>query len=343
MPKLLELEDLRVSFHTYAGEVRALRGVSLSLDAGDTLAVVGESGCGKTVTAQSIMRLYPRDAADYKGGAIRYKGENLLALSDRRMQRIRGREISMIFQDPMTSLNPTVPIGKQIMEGILKNGGHGAARVTKDEAKTRALELLKGVGIPDPQTRMRQYPHSFSGGMRQRVMIAIAMSCAPDLLIADEPTTALDVTVQAQILDLMKALQSNSNTAIIVITHNMGVVANIAKKVAIMYGGIVVERGTVEDIFFRPRHPYAWGLLHSVFRLNKPRDEPLTPIDGMPPELIDPPPGCPFAERCAYAMRACRDRLPPEYPQGEEHACRCWLYGPGCPVVPAEWEEYSHV
>ncbi|MDR1599066.1 MAG: ABC transporter ATP-binding protein [Oscillospiraceae bacterium] len=342
MPKLLELEDLRVSFHTYAGEAQALRGVNLTLDAGDTLAIVGESGCGKTVTAQSVMRLYPKGAADYKGGSIRYKGEDLLTLSERQMRRIRGREISMVFQDPMTSLNPTVPVGKQIMEGVLKNGSRESKRVTRRDARLRALELLEGVGIADPETRMGQYPHNLSGGMRQRVMIAIAMSCSPDLLIADEPTTALDVTVQAQILELMKSLQSRGNTSIIVITHNMGVVANIARKVAVMYGGVVVERGTVEDIFFRPRHPYAWGLLRSVFRLNKPKDEPLTPIDGTPPELIDPLPGCPFAERCAYTMRVCASGMPPEFAWGEARACRCWLYGPGCPVIPAEWEEYSH-
>jgi oligopeptide transport system ATP-binding protein len=339
---MLTLKDLRVSFHTYAGEVEALRGINLHVDEGDVLAVVGESGCGKTVTAQSVMQLYPREVIDYKSGEIIYKGQNLLALSEKEMQRVRGRDISMIFQDPMTSLNPTVTVGKQITEAILKSGGKNGARVDKARAEARAVEMLHNVGLADPETRMKQYPHSFSGGMRQRVMIAIAMSCMPELLIADEPTTALDVTVQAQILDLMKQLQAQSGTAIIIITHNMGVVANIAKNVAIMYGGIVVEHGTASDVFYRPRHPYTWGLLKSIFRLNKPKDEPLTPIDGAPPELINPPPGCPFAERCEYAMNICLRGIPGEFSQGERHSCRCWLYDRASLVKPAEWEEYRY-
>jgi oligopeptide transport system ATP-binding protein len=336
---VLEIKDLRVSFHTYAGEVQALRGINLSIEQGEVLAIVGESGCGKSVTAQSILQLHPKDTIDYKHGEIIYKGQDLLKLSEKEMQKIRGKEISMIFQDPMTSLNPTVTVGRQIMEAIIKNGAREGEGVTRRAARARAVELLTSVGIANPAQRMREYPHKFSGGMRQRAMIAIAMSCSPELLIADEPTTSLDVTVQAQILDLMKELQAKTNSSIIIITHNMGVVANIAKKVVIMYGGIVVERGTVSDMFYRPKHPYTWGLLKSIFRLNKSKDESLRPIDGAPPELLNPPKGCPFAERCEWVMGVCYEEMPDEYAISGDHACRCWLRDEKCPVEVRDWRE----
>ena len=330
---MLQIKNLRASFQTYSGEAEALRGVDLEVEEGDFLAVVGESGCGKSVAAQSVMRLYPKDQIQYKSGEILYKNQNLLNFSEKEMQKIRGSEIGMIFQDPMTSLNPTATVGRQITEAILKSG----AKIGRKEARERMIEALRDVGVPNPELGLKRYPHDFSGGMRQRVMIAIAASRNPALLIADEPTTALDVTVQAQILELMKRLQEKNNTSIIIITHNMGVVANIAKKVAVMYGGVVVEAGTAGDVFYRPRHPYSWGLLRSVFRLNKSKNEPLTPIEGAPPELINPPPGCGFASRCDYAMGVCLREAPPKY--GVGHVCRCWLHDPACPVKPKELEE----
>jgi oligopeptide transport system ATP-binding protein len=332
---MLKIKNLKASFQTYAGEAEALRGVDLEVAEGDILAAVGESGCGKSVAAQSVMQLYPKDQINYKSGEILYKGKNLLELPEKEMQKIRGSEIAMIFQDPMTSLNPTMTIGKQIMEAILKS----RAKIDAKEAREKALEALTDVGIPNPEWGFKRYPHAFSGGMRQRVMIAIAMARAPALLIADEPTTALDATVQAQILDLMKRLQAKNNTSIIIITHNMGVVASIAKKVAVMYAGIVVEKGTVGDIFYRPQHPYTRGLLKSVFRLDKPKKEALTPIEGAPPELINPPKGCAFAARCDYAMRVCLREAPREYERGNGRSCRCWTLDAESPVKLKELEE----
>ncbi|WP_206810114.1 ABC transporter ATP-binding protein [Paradesulfitobacterium ferrireducens] len=322
MQNILEVKDLKVSFHTYAGEVQAVRGVSFDLKEGEVLAIVGESGCGKSVTSQTIMRLIPSPPSVIKGGSILF-GENkvdLLKLSSKEMESIRGSEIGMVFQDPMTSLNPTMTIGKQITEGLVKHQG-----LSKEKAQKQALELLTMVGIPRPQTRIKQYPHEFSGGMRQRVMIAIALACRPKLLIADEPTTALDVTIQAQILDLLKDLQEQTGSSIIMITHNLGVVAEIAQRVAVMYAGKIVEQGTVDDIFYRSQHPYTKGLLHSVLRLDDEEKGELVPIEGMPPDLLAPPEGCAFAARCPHALNICLKEDPqPQIVQGE-HQAACWL------------------
>src|SRR5690625_2374624 len=263
MKKVLEVKDLSVSFHTYGGEVQAVRNVNFDLYEKETLAIVGESGSGKSVTVQSIMRLLAMPPGEFKTGSILLDGEDLTQKSEKQMEQIRGQEIGMIFQDPMTSLNPTMRIGKQITEGLVKH-----QTMTKKEADERGIELLKLVGIPNPERRINQYPHEFSGGMRQRAMIAIALSCNPKILIADEPTTALDVTIQAQILDLLRDIQEETNTAIILITHDLGVVANAAHRVAVMYGGKVVETGTVDEIFYNPKHPYTWGLLGSMPKMD---------------------------------------------------------------------------
>ncbi|GAB6172056.1 ABC transporter ATP-binding protein [Paradesulfitobacterium aromaticivorans] len=321
MKNILEVKDLKVSFHTYAGEVQAVRGVSFGLKKGEVLAIVGESGCGKSVTSQTIMRLIPSPPSVIKGGSILFDEKiDLLQLTPKEMESIRGSEIGMIFQDPMTSLNPTMTIGKQITEGLVKHQG-----LTQEKAQKQAIELLTLVGIPHPETRIKQYPHEFSGGMRQRVMIAISLACRPKLLIADEPTTALDVTIQAQIIDLLKDLQEKIGSSIIMITHNLGVVAEIAQRVAVMYAGKIVEQGTVDDIFYRSRHPYTKGLLHSVLRLDDEEKGELVPIEGMPPDLLAPPAGCAFAARCPYALNICLKEDPqPQIIQGE-HSAACWL------------------
>ncbi len=331
---MLEIKNLRVSFHTYSGEVQAVRGVNLRLEDEDTLAIVGESGCGKSVTAQSIMRLHNEEITDIKSGEILLDGTDLLSISEKEMQGIRGNWIGMIFQEPMTALNPTMTVGNQITEVLRQHAGGKNGKMTKKEARERAVELLRMVKLPNPEQRVDQFPHEFSGGQLQRVVIAMAMACSPKILIADEPTTALDVTVQAQILDLMKEMQKEKKVSIIIITHDLGVVANIAKKVAVMYGGIVVETGTVEDIFYRSKHPYTWGLLDSISRLSRRKGEPLKSIEGTPPDLVKPPAGCPFADRCEYAMQVCKDHLPPETGLSEQHLCRCWLLDRDCPVKP---------
>ncbi|SDW22767.1 oligopeptide transport system ATP-binding protein [Marininema mesophilum] len=326
---ILEIKDLHVAFKTYAGEVQAVRGVDLQLEKGETLAIVGESGSGKSVTAQSVMRLIPSPPGKIKKGEILFEGKDLIQISDKEMFRIRGSEIGMIFQDPMTSLNPTMTVGKQIMEGLMWH-----QKLSKDEAYQRAVEMLRLVGIPTPEKRVNQFPHQFSGGMRQRGMIAIALACNPKILIADEPTTALDVTIQAQILELMKELQVKTETAIILITHDLGVVAETAHRVAVMYGGKVVETGKVEDIFYRSRHPYTWGLLGSMPRLDIKREDDLSPIPGSPPDLFDPPKGCPFADRCPYAMHICHDEMPKvtEVTSGT-HQVACWLEDSQAPSI----------
>ena len=317
---MLEIKDLRVSFSTYSGDVQAVRGVDLRLQDGDILAIVGESGCGKSVTAQSILQLHDPAVTRYGSGQILLDGQDLLKLSDRDMQKIRGKQISMIFQDPMTSLNPTMTVGKQIMEVLREHEkGENGSHITRKEARERAIELLRMVRLPNPEQRINQYPHEFSGGQRQRVMIAIAMACSPRLLIADEPTTALDVTVQAQILELMKEMQRQKGTTIVIITHDMGAVASIARTVAVMYSGIIVETGTVEDIFYRHEHPYTHGLLASVPRQRYQKERELESIEGMPPDLVSPPPGCPFADRCRYAMIVCDELLPEETSLSELH------------------------
>lgn len=325
---LLEVNDLNVSFDTYAGEVKAVRGVSFHVNKGETLAIVGESGCGKSVTAQTIMQLIPMPPGRIKKGSIIFEGNDLAKYSDKKMESIRGKEISMVFQDPMTSLNPTMRVGKQIIEGLMKHQKMGKA-----EAKERAIEMLRLVGLPNPEKRSEQYPHEFSGGMRQRAMIAIALACNPKLLIADEPTTALDVTIQAQIIELMKELQTKLDTAIIIITHDLGVVAKIADRIAVMYAGVIIESGTNEEVFHNPKHPYTWGLLKSVPRLDKEEKERLIPIYGTPPDLFAPPPGCPFAPRCDYAMKICKDHQPERYDISDTHYTHCWLQHSLAPKV----------
>ncbi|WP_050614323.1 ABC transporter ATP-binding protein [Bacillus testis] len=327
MKKLLEVNDLHISFHTFAGEVQAIRGVSFDLYKGETLAIVGESGSGKSVTTKSIMRLLPPGNSEIKSGEILFNGKDLAKLPERQMQKIRGKDISMIFQDPMTSLNPTMKIGKQIMEPILKH-----QKVSKGEAKERALDILKLVGIPMAETRFEQYPHQFSGGMRQRVVIAIALACNPQILIADEPTTALDVTIQAQILELMKRLQKKVDTSIIFITHDLGVVANVADRVAVMYGGKIVEIGTVDEIFYNPQHPYTWGLISSMPDLDS-RGKELYVIPGTPPDLLNPPKGDAFAPRNAYAMAIDLEEQPPMFKVSNTHYAATWLLHPDAPKV----------
>ncbi|AEE96716.1 ABC transporter ATP-binding protein [Mahella australiensis] len=325
---LLDIKDLRVSFYTYAGEVQAVRGVSFYVDKGETLAIVGESGCGKSVTVQTVMGLIPSPPGRVKSGNIIFDNRDITTLNDKQMENIRGSEIGMIFQDPMTSLNPTMTIGRQIAEGLIKH-----QHMSKNQALQRAIDMLKMVQIPNADNRVNNYPHQFSGGMRQRAMIAIALACNPKLLIADEPTTALDVTIQAQIIDLMKDLQRETGTAIILITHDLGIVADIAQRVMVMYAGEAVEWGSLRDIFYEPRHPYTWGLLQSVPRLDSDEKKPLVPINGTPPDLLAPPPGCAFADRCQYAMRICRQQPPEAMPISGGHYACCWLLHPEAPKV----------
>ncbi|GCD82881.1 ABC transporter ATP-binding protein [Parageobacillus thermoglucosidasius] len=328
MNHLLEVEHLKVTFPTYGGEVQAVRDVSFSIDQGEVVAIVGESGSGKTVTVQTIMGLIP--TKNIKAGNIRFNGKDIIHLSKKEMRKLKGSEIGMVFQDPMTSLNPTMKIGKQIAEGIRKH-----QKLSKAEAKQKAIELLRLVGIPNAEERYHQYPHEFSGGMRQRVVIAIALACNPKLLIADEPTTALDVTIQAQILDLMKDLQRKMGMSIILITHDLGVVAEMAQRVIVMYGGTVVETGSVFDIFENPKHPYTWGLLRSIPNLHDKEKKRLVPIDGSPPDLFSPPKGCPFAPRCPYAMEICVEKSPQEFDISNRHTASCWLNDPRAPKVEA--------
>lgn len=327
--KLLEVKDLSVSFDTYAGEIQAVRDVSFELYEGETIAIVGESGCGKSVTAKSIMRLNPEPPARFKGGEILFNGEDITKKSEKEMRDIRGNKISIIFQDPMTSLNPTMTIGNQIMEGLRRHKNLG-----NKACKEEAINMLKLVQIPNPEQRFKEYPHQFSGGMRQRAMIAIALVCNPELLIADEPTTALDVTIQAQIIELMQELQDKINTSIIMITHDLGVVAHIAQRVIVMYGGKIVEYGNSEDIFYSSRHPYTWGLLNSVPRLDIVKGESrLVSIEGTPPDLFAPPSGCPFADRCEHAMKICSAKMPADFIIREGHVSACWLNHPDAPRI----------
>ena len=326
--KILEVKDLHVSFDTYAGEVKVLRGIDFYLNKGETLAIVGESGSGKSVTVQTVMKLIPMPPGKIKQGEILYKNSNLVEYNEKKMQKIRGGEIGMIFQNPMGALNPTMKIGKQIAESILLHQKTG-----KKEAMAKALELLKLVGIPNAEKRIKQYPHQFSGGMRQRVVIAIALACNPDVLIADEPTTALDVTIQAQILDLMNDLKEKLNTSIILITHDLGVVSEVAERVIVMYGGEIMEEAPVKEIFFNPEHPYTWGLMNSMPRVEDNQKKPLISIDGTPPDLLKPPAGCPFAPRCSYAMNICKKEKPPVFKISDNHICRCWLKHSEAPKI----------
>ena len=303
--KLLQVIDLKTSFYTHVGEVQAVRGVSFELSAGEALGIVGESGSGKSVTSMSLMKLlqYP---GKIKDGRVLFEGVDLASKSEKEMRRVRGNDIAMIFQDPMTSLNPVYTIGNQIIEAILEH-----QNVTHAQAKQKAIKMLELVGIPSPEKRLSNYPHEFSGGMRQRAMIAIALSCEPKLLIADEPTTALDVTIQAQILELMKDLKEKINTSIILITHDLGVVADLCSRIIVMYGGLIMEEGTASQIFYEPKHPYTIGLLKSIPKLHKKDKEKLIPIDGTPPDLVNPPTGCPFYARCEFAMKICKEQEPP--------------------------------
>ncbi len=317
--KLLEIKDERLSFFTPAGEVKALNGVSFSMDEGDVLGIVGESGSGKSVTAYSIMGLtaYPGKLI---GGTVEFNGHEIHNMTEKEFRKIRGNEVSIIFQDPMTSLNPVYTIENQIVEGILLHTDK-----TKAQAHERAKELLELVGINEPEKRLKQYPHELSGGMRQRVMIAIALACEPKLLIADEPTTALDVTIQAQILELMQDLRQKLGMSIIMITHDLGVVASMCGKIAVMYAGHIVEYGTADEIFYNPRHEYTKGLINSIPKLNVEKTERLVPIEGQPVDLLNPPAGCPFAPRCTKCMKVCLREMPPKTELSDTHYSHCWL------------------
>jgi peptide/nickel transport system ATP-binding protein len=316
---LLEVKDLKVHFPTDDGLVKAVDGISFRIERGETLGVVGESGSGKSVTFLTVLGLINRKAARIEG-EIRFQGQNLLDLSVEELQEIRGSRISMIFQDPMTSLHPYYRVGEQIVEAIRTHQD-----VSKSDAFGQAVEMLRRVGIPRPEERARQYPHEYSGGMRQRAMIAMALSLNPDLLVADEPTTALDVTVQAQILELIARLKDEFDASVAIITHDLGVVAEHADDVMVMYAGRVAEYGTREDVYYRAHHPYTWGLLQSITRLDQPKVERLRPIQGLPPSLIFVPPGCPFHPRCPYVMDVCREEVPPLLAEDGKHASACHL------------------
>ncbi len=320
MDALLDVRDLHTQFTTSGGIVRAVDGVSWDVRSGETVALVGESGCGKSVSALSVMRLVAAPAGRIVGGQILFKGRDLLTLSEEEMRRTRGREIGMIFQEPMTSLNPVLSIGRQLTETVEIHLG-----MTPAQSRARAIELLSLVGVSDPERRLSQYPHQFSGGMRQRMMVAMALSCNPPLVLADEPTTALDVTIQAQILELMKDLSRRLGAAMMIITHNLGVVARYADRVNVMYAGRIVERGTAREIYADPRHPYTRGLLRSVPRLDEPRRAKLQPIPGQPPDLSRLPVGCSFAPRCPYTIERCRAEAPQLESVRAQHLASCWL------------------
>ena len=316
---MLEVKDLRTSFFTPAGEVKAVNGVSFNLDRGKVLGIVGESGSGKSVTAYSILQILTHPGRII-GGSIRFNGQELVGLSDHEMRKIRGNKISIIFQDPMTSLNPVYTVGNQLMEAIRIHTGRN-----REQAKARAAEMLALVGINEPEKRLKQYPYELSGGMRQRVMIAMALACEPDILIADEPTTALDVTIQAQILELMQDLQKKLGMAIIMITHDLGVIADMCDEVVVMYAGSICERGTADAIFYRPRHEYTKGLLRSIPNIDSDDKERLIPISGTPIDLLCMPSGCPFAPRCERAMKQCLTARAPEVFVGQDHISACWM------------------
>ncbi|MGL5973289.1 MAG: ABC transporter ATP-binding protein [Oscillospiraceae bacterium] len=326
MEQILKVDNLYVSFDTYAGEVQSVRGVSFGVNQGEVLAIVGESGCGKSVTSQTIMKLNPTPPCRIKNGSINLCGNDIVNATEEEMQNLRGSLVSMIFQDPMTCLNPTMQVGKQLVEAIVKH-----KKISKEDAIKESIKYLDMVQIPNAKERSKQYPHQFSGGMRQRVMIAMALTCNPKLLIADEPTTALDVTIQAQIIDLLCDLKDKTGTSIIIITHDLGVVANIADRVAVMYAGKIVEQGDVEDIFYRPSHPYTRALLDSLPKIDTDKNSTLISIQGTPPDLFSPPNGCEFFARCDYAMEICADNVPDKYDLSDKHHSYCWLLHPECP------------
>ncbi|MDO4327323.1 MAG: ABC transporter ATP-binding protein [bacterium] len=328
MAHLLEVNNLAVSYHTYQGEVQSVRGVSFFMEEGETVALVGESGCGKSVTAKSLMRLIRENGEIKKESQIQFEGQDILKLKKKELSSYRGEKVSMIFQDALASLNPTMKVGYQITEMLTLH-----KKMSASDAKAAAIEIMQSVGIPDAKNRFGLYPHSFSGGQRQRIMIGIALACNPKLLIADEPTTALDVTIQDQIMELLRSMQEKNHTAILIITHDLGVVANLAKRVYVMYAGKIVEEGTSQEIFYEPKHPYTWALLKAVPRLDQEGKGKLESIIGTPPDLISPPAGCPFAPRCKYCMNLCRQRdaLPTEY--SSTHRASCWLYDTRAPQV----------
>lgn len=319
MKPLLEVRHLSISFHTYRGLLEAVHAVSLTVHAGETVGIVGESGCGKSVTSQAVMKLLPQRAAEYQSGEILWEGRDILPLSERDMNGLRGRDMAMIFQAPMTSLNPVLTIGAQLCEGLALY-----QKLSKNEQREKALELLKAVGLTSPEKRLDQYPHQLSGGMRQRCLIAMALSCSPKLLFADEPTTALDVTTEAQVLDVLKKLQAELGMAVVLISHNLGVIAQMCRRIYVMYAGTVVEEGTADDIFYRPVHPYTKGLLASLPDPSD-RDKVLTGIPGQAPDLFHMPKGCRFYRRCPQAMKVCMEAEPPREEAGPHHHYACWL------------------
>ncbi|MBN1933515.1 MAG: ABC transporter ATP-binding protein [Anaerolineae bacterium] len=319
MVTLLEVKDLETRFYTQDGVVQAVNGITYSLGEGETLGIVGESGCGKSVSVLSLMRLIPEPPGKITGGEVLFEGRDLLKMDMDEIRHVRGNKIAMIFQDPMTSLNPVLTIGRQVTEALELHMG-----MDKTQARKRAIELLEMVGIPKAEQRIDDYPHQFSGGMRQRVMIAMGLSCNPRILIADEPTTALDVTIQAQIIDLVKRLRDDIGMTIIWITHDLGVVAGLVNRVNVMYAGYIVETGPVKEIYARPRHPYTIGLLGSLPRLDESARTKLQSIEGLPPDLISPPPGCPFAPRCDYVIDRCLEENPMLEPTGMDHHTACW-------------------
>ena len=321
---LLSVKNLAVSFFTYAGEVQAVRGVSWELNRHETIAIVGESGCGKTVSIQTVMGLLQKPAGRVMSGSVDFDGVDMLTLGAEQLRDIQGNQMSMIFQDPLTYLNPTMRVGEQIAESYRLHH-----KTTRAEADQRVLEMMRLVSFPEPERNMKCYPHQLSGGMRQRIMVAMALICDPKILFADEPTTALDVTIQAQIIELMNSLKDKLDTSIVLITHDLGVVANMAQRIYVMYAGKIVEHGDAKTVFYHPKHPYTWGLLFSVPRLDADQTGGLEFIPGTPPDLISPPVGCPFAARCDHAMNICAREMPPQYDFDEpEHYASCWLYHP---------------
>jgi oligopeptide transport system ATP-binding protein len=318
MPKLLDVRDLHVTFKTYLGALYAVRGVNFHVNQGEAIAIVGESGCGKSVSTKAIMQLIPSPPGRIEKGEIFFQGKDLLKKKPSELKNIRGKDIGIIFQDPMTSLNPTMKIGKQIMEGILLH-----EKTTREKARNAAIEMLELVGMPNPKKRFEQYPHEFSGGMCQRVMIAIALACKPKLLLADEPTTALDVTIQAQILELMQDIQKKTGTSIILITHDLGIVAKMCQRIVVMYAGKVVETGSSHDIFYSPQHPYTQGLLRSTPKITN-KKEKLIPILGSPPNQYSIPAGCAFCGRCKHAMKICNMEQPPDFQISQTQKTACW-------------------
>lgn len=327
--EVLAVKELRVSFQTYAGTVHAVRGASFAVRRGETLAIVGESGSGKTVLSKTVLQLLA-DNGSVDGGEIFFEGRNLLEVGRREMEDLRGTRIAMVFQDPMSSLDPTMRLGSQLTESLRRHKG-----MSRGAARGRAVELLELVGFPRASQAVKNYPHQFSGGMRQRAVIAIALACDPDVLLADEPTTALDVTIHAQILELLRDLQQRLDMSVVLVTHDLGVVAHAAHRVAVMYCGKVLEVGDVADIFHEPKHPYTWGLLQSVPVAQRPRTEELVPIAGSPPDAIHPPDGCPFVSRCPYVMEVCEDNMPGFTAFSDEHESACWLNHRLAPAVTA--------